>query len=260
MTGRRVLVTRPQREAQRWVQRLRDQGLDAQALPLLAIEPLQDAAAVRQLQDLRQRASGFDAWMFVSSAAVDHFLAGATAAVSLASGPRCWATGPGTAAALQEAGVPASRIDVPPVEAEQFDSEALWRIVRPQLKPGARVLFVRGGDAQGQAAGRDWLSRQVADAGAGQETAVAYRRVLPTWTAQDQRTALAAAKDGSVWLFSSSQAIANLQALASSDWSRAFALATHPRIALAAREAGFGRVLHSSAQPKAVVASIESFQ
>lgn len=251
---RRVLVTRPVREALRWVEALRERRIDAHALPLLAIEPLADDRAIR---DMRARADRFDAWMFVSAAAVEHFFEGTQSSF----GPRCWATGPGTAAALRSAGVPESRIDVPGPGAEQFDSEALWKIVRPQVRPGAQVLFVRGGDAAGLPAGRDWLARQVADAGADQETLVAYRRVPPAWSERERHMAQAAASDGSVWLFSSSQAIANLRAaLPTADWSGARAIASHPRIAQSAQAAGFGHVQPSSAELDALVASIESFQ
>jgi len=61
---------------------------------------------------------------------------------------RAWAPGPGTARALQQAGWPAARLDSPPTEAAQFDSEALWQRVAPQVRPGARVLIgarARGG-------------------------------------------------------------------------------------------------------------------
>ena len=65
--------------------------------------------------------------------------------------------------------------------------------------------------------------------------------------------------DGSLWLFSSSEAVANLcAALPSQDWSSARALATHPRIADAARRAGFGRVDATAASLEAVVRSLES--
>ena len=228
MTPRRVLVTRPVREALRWAQALRQRGVDAHALPLLGIEPLADDSALREV---RARAGRFDAWMFVSAAAVEHFLEDGMQGPE---GPRCWGTGPGTASALRAAGIPEARIDVPGPSAGQFDSEALWQIVRPQVRPGSRVLFVRGGDASGEPAGRDWLSRQVADAGA---------------------------QDGTVWLFGSSQAIANLcTLLPAADWSGALAVATHPRIAQSATAAGFGRVATALGRLDELVASIESFQ
>ena len=257
VTPRRVLVTRPLREAQRWVEALRQRGIDALALPLIAIEPLTDEHTLR---DVRARADRFDAWMFVSAAAVEHFFEGMQGAPA-SQGPRCWGTGPGTAGALRRAGVPDSRIDEPGPDAQQFDSEALWQIVQTQVRPGSQVLFVRGGDAQGLPEGRDWLARQVSGAGAGYETLVTYRRVAPAWSAQERSLAEAAAGDGSVWLFSSSQAIANLrEVLPGVDWSGARAIATHPRIAQSAQAAGFGHVLPSSAQFDALVASIESFQ
>ncbi len=256
MTRCRVLVTRPEREAVRWVEALRQRSFDAQALPLLAIEALQDESALR---DARARADGYQAWMFVSAAAVQHFLSDAFRPSE--QGPRCWATGPGTAAALRAAGVPDARIDVPAEDAGQFDSEALWQIVRPQLGAGTRVLIVRGGDVDGSPAGRDWLALEIAAAGASHDTLVAYRRVPPDWNDAQRNMALAAASDGSVWLFSSSQAIANLlHALPEASWADARAVATHPRIAQAARAAGFGQVLHSNSELGALVASIESFQ
>ena len=62
-----------------------------------------------------------------------------------------------------------------------------------------------------------------------------------------------------MWLFSSSEAIANLrQCLPSLDWHAARALVTHPRIGEAARAAGFGHVTDTRPTLAAVAASIES--
>ena len=44
----RVIVTRPEREAQDWVQALQQAGYAAQALPLIGIGPAPDLAAVQQ--------------------------------------------------------------------------------------------------------------------------------------------------------------------------------------------------------------------
>ena len=57
-----------------------------------------------------------------------------------------------------------------------------------------------------------------------------------------------AGSDGSVWLFSSSEAVANLCQMAGlqdMDWRGARAVATHPRIADAVRAAGWGVVVAS---------------
>ncbi|RST52131.1 uroporphyrinogen-III synthase [Variovorax sp. MHTC-1] len=252
-----VIVTRPAREATRWVAELRAAGLEAVALPLIAIEPLDDPA---QLQAARERLPDYDALMFVSAAAAEHFFR-AGGALPSAVRQRFWATGPGTRSALQEAGVPASAIDAPPADAEQFDSEALWARVQSQVRPGARVLIVRGGDASGQPTGRDWLAREIAAAGGVCDAVVAYRRLIPSLGAAERRAAAEAAAGRAIWLFSSSEAIANLcNALPATSWRSARAVATHARIAEAARNAGFGTVRVSSPGLAALVASIESFE
>jgi uroporphyrinogen-III synthase len=256
MTAARVIVTRPAREAQRWVEDLRAAGLDAVALPLIAIEPLDDP---KDLQAAWLRLPAYAALMFVSAAAVEHFFHGAVAAHS-AAGARFWATGPGTARALQQAGVPASAIDAPPAVPGQFDSEALWERVRAQMRPGTRVLVVRGGDASGQPTGRDWLAREIAAAGGVCDTVTAYRRLAPSFGDAELRTAAEGAAGSAIWLFSSSEAIANLRrALPATGWQSGRAIATHARIAEAARDAGFGRVRVSQPALAALVASIESF-
>ena len=148
-----VLVTRPAREAPPWIDALRDAGFDARALPLIEIAPVADAAPLRAAWN-----DAHAARMFVSAAAVDRFFE-ANAGAALPAGCRFWATGPGTARALQRNGVPPEAIDTPAADEGRFDSEALWAIVGPRLVPGMRVLIVRGGDAQGRPAGRDWLAQ-----------------------------------------------------------------------------------------------------
>lgn len=234
----RVIVTRPEQEALGWVDRLRGCGVDALALPLIAIEAAPDAAPLR---DVWQRIGSFRAAMFVSGNAVRHFFAQRPAGALFPI--RAWAPGPGTADALREAGVDETLIDGPAHDAAQFDSEALWLRIAPQVRHGDAILIVRGGDGQGRAAGREWLGEQLAQAGAGVQTVVAYVRHCPEWTAVQRGEALDAAADGSVWLFSSSEAVGHLRSLLpAQSWRDARALATHPRIAQAARDAGFGRV------------------
>jgi len=250
-TPLRVIVTRPAREAARWVEAFHARGIDAVALPLIEIAPLLPGMPTGPLD-----AGPHAALMFVSAAAVDGFFErhGAIAEA------RCWATGPGTAQALRRAGVPAGRIDAPPADAARFDSEALWARVQGQVRPGTRVLRVRGGNAAGQPAGRDWLARTLEAAGAVVDTAVVYRRLAPQWDETVRALALQAAGDARhAWLFSSSEAIANLRAeLPEVGWHSARAWATHTRIAEAARAAGFGTVIEVPPALDALVASIES--
>jgi uroporphyrinogen-III synthase len=255
MIPRRVIVTRPAQEAAKWVDALRAAGCDAVALPLITIAPLDDPKA---LDAARQRIHEYDALMFVSAAAAGHFFR--DAAVAAAARCRFWATGPGTTRGLREAGVPASSIDAPSSDAAQFDSEALWQLVRPQVRPGTRVLIVRGGDASGQATGREWLAREITEAGGTCDAVAAYRRLAPAFSEDERRAAAEAATGSLIWLFSSSEAIANLRRMTpDTDWRGARAIATHERIADAARAAGFGSVRISNPSLPTLIASIESF-
>jgi len=154
---------------------------------------------------------------------------------------------------LLQAGVDAALIDVPPAYAVQLDSEALWAVVStqvmpPQLGSTYSVLLVRGRDAfapqDAAGHGRDWLAHQLQSAGAQVAFVVAYQRLAPLWSDSDRDQAMQAASDGAVWLFSSSQALQQLQRLMpEQNWSQARALATHPRIAAALSTQGWGQVV-----------------
>ena len=250
----RVVVTRPENEARHWVQSLRERGFDALAFPLISISASDRPA---ELVGAWRRLATFDAVMFVSGNAVRHFFSAAPAQTSWPANSRAWATGPGTRDALLDAGVPIGLIDAPLPEAVQFDSESLWQQVAVQAGPGKRVLIVRGGDTDG-GLGRDWLAEHVQGAGAQLDVVVAYLRRAPK---PDPAVLQQLAAGESVWLFSSSQGISNLCALLPrQDWSRSRAVATHPRIAQAARSAGFGVVCESRPGLDAVVAALESFR
>lgn len=247
-----VLVTRPREEAQRWVDQLQAAGVPAEALPLIDISPVLDAAALAALWQQLDRCA---ALMFVSGNAVGQFFAGAPR--PWPPQLRCLAPGPGTARALRAQGVPAALIDSPPEQAAQFDSEALWQVIAGRPWQGQRVLIVRGlsGEEAGSS-GRDWLAQQLRALGAEVEAVAVYRRGAPRFDDRQRARMAAAQDDGSLWLFSSSEAIGHLPA--DLDWRRAQALATHPRIAEAARRAGFGRVVQSRPTLADVLASIES--
>jgi uroporphyrinogen-III synthase len=94
--------------------------------------------------------------------------------------------------------------------------------------------------------GREWLAERIVHAGGSVDFVVSYQRSAPIFSAVDQALAQQAATDGSVWLFSSSEALTHLvNKLPGQSLAGARALATHPRIAQAAKDAGFGRVLVS---------------
>lgn len=262
----RAIVTRPAREAAQWVARLQERGIAACALPLIAITAVSDPLLRAALQGARERFASYRAVMFVSGNAAQYFFESNQAEaliqqVQLATNTRVWAPGPGTVAALRQAGIPVQRIDAPRADAAQFDSEALWQGVAPQIAPGERVLIVRGTNAPGAEGGngREWLAQRIAAAGASVDFVAAYGRGAPRLDAAQQALAHEAAADGSIWLLSSSEAITHLAAaLPGQDWGRAYALVTHPRIADAARQAGFGSVTECRPAFDEVAASIES--
>lgn len=251
----RVLVTRPADDAQRWTQALRERGIQAESLPLIEIAPLADPSA---LTAVWQQLPPHAAVMFVSANAVQHFMAARPTGQTLQA--QAWSTGPGTQAALLAAGWPAHLVRSPALDAQAFDSEALWVLVQNEVQgwAGRSVLIVRGADAQGQLAGRDWLAQQLQAAGMQVHQCVAYQRRAPVLDATQRVRAQAALHDGSWWLFSSSEAAQNLATcLPGEIGPLARALATHPRIAGRLRQQGWGRVEQVPATLDGQVASIE---
>ena len=242
----RVIVTRPGREAGAWADALQARGVPCETLPLIEIAAMPEPSA---LTPAWQAVPGHLAVMFVSANAVRFFMAARPANQPMPS-CRAWSTGPGTRAALLAAGWPEALIDSPGEDAPQFDSEALWDLVAHRVQASVAstpskpsVLIVRGADARGQLAGRDWLAQQLENAGLEVLQAVAYVRQAPVLTPAQQSLARQAVADGSAWLFSSSEAAQHLL-LACPDLplTQARALATHPRIAQRLQASGWGRV------------------
>lgn len=257
MAAPRVLVTRPAAEARRWTEALRRQGIQAESLPLIEIAALPDADA---LQNVWQTLAGQAALMFVSANAVAHFMAARPPDLALPASLQAWGTGPGTQAALLDSGWPVQQIRCPAPGADAFDSEALWARVQADVQhwSGRSVLIVRGADASGQLAGRDWLAQQLQAVGVQVQQCVAYVRRAPLLDEATLALARQALHDGSWWLFSSSEAAQNLaQSLPGAIGAAAKALATHPRIAERLRQSGWGRVELVPATLAGQVASIE---
>jgi uroporphyrinogen-III synthase len=263
----RVVITRPAGDAQAWVDALQAAGHQTLALPLIDVGPATHTQPVMQAW---AQWPSFQAVMFVSAQAVRYFFERQPASLSWINGPRCWATGPGTHKALLQAGVPEACIDSPAADAVQFDSEALWQRVSAQVQAGKPVLIVRGhdvSDAPSMASsstaqvgtGRDWLAQQLQVAGASAQFVVAYERRAPVWSAEQKAQACEASTDGSVWCFSSSQAIEHLaQTLPAQSWVKARCIATHPRIAQTAQALGFGKIHMSKPSLADLLVSLES--
>ncbi|MDO4794637.1 MAG: uroporphyrinogen-III synthase [Brachymonas sp.] len=273
-----LILTRPAAAAWLWQAALQAQLPDrvCHALPLIDIAPVADPRLRQALQQCWQELARYHAALFVSPAAAEHFFAAQPQAASRwqQQALRAWAVGPGTRRALLDVGVPTALIDSPPANAPQFESEALWPLLQPQLaacaQAGRLILRVRGmdgdagnGDAgnrdASQGHGRDWLGAAITRAGVGLHSVVAYVRQRPVWSIEQARDASALASEPALWLFSSGLALRHLAALLPAQhWAHATALATHPRIAQAAQQLGFGRVLLCRPSLPDVVQSLQS--
>ena len=247
-----LIVTRPLAQALPWVAALQDLGQAAQALPLIDIAAPSDPVPVRAAW---QQLAGQALVMFVSANAVEHFFRGCPAGLAWPAGVLAGSTGPGTARALRAAGVPEAVLVQPAADSPQLDSEALWAQLQGWDWQGRAALIVRGED------GRDWLADTLQARGAQVRFVAAYRRLRPRLDGQQESllaTALRAPAEH-LWLFSSSEAVANLRTLQpQADWSASQALASHPRIAQAARKAGFATVVVVPPTPQAVVQWLQS--
>jgi uroporphyrinogen-III synthase len=255
-----LLVTRPQPQADAWVARLQALGLQASPFPLLGIDgpadpaPVQAAwASIGRGCDDRQRPLAMV--MFVSPSAVQRFFDQRPAGQAWPDAVLAAAPGLGTRHALQQAGVPAAAL-CSPADDGPFDSEALWAVLQPRcVWPGSSALVVRG------ETGRNWLADALRQQGAQVHFVEAYRRTVPVPDAAAQAVlALALAQPRAhCWLFSSSEAVGHLPLLApAADWSQARALATHGRIADAARRLGMVQVQTVAPTPEAVAHQLQA--
>jgi len=242
-----LIVTRPRPQCAAWLARLSDLGVDARALPLIEILPARDAGPVRAAW---AGLAAVDLAVFVSPNAVEHFFAevcGVWPAHTLAA-----CVGPGSAQALVAHGVPEASVVQPAADAANLDSEHLWEQLAPRRDwAGARVLLLRGDG------GREWLAERLAEAGAGVEAVTVYHRAGPRFDAAEQALfdAVLARPQDHVWLFSSAEAVGHLHGYPLAGQR---AIATHPRIAEAARAAGFAPVVLARPDPEAVTQALKA--
>lgn len=226
-----LVLTRPAAQQSAWAQALSGHGVPVLGWPLIDIAPVGDPGV---LPSVWRRLGGVTLAFFASPNAVEAVMAARPAGMAWPQDTWAACVGPGSAEALRQAGVPAARVLAPAADAPQFDSEALWPVLQP-LAPwrGKAVLLLRG---QG---GREWLAERLRAAGAEVEAQTVYLRRCPQPTAfaLGQLKAWMAHQPEALWLLSSSEAVGHWQALAG-PLPGLPVLATHPRIAATARDAG----------------------
>ena len=168
----RLLLTRPQADAERTAAELRARGHDVIVAPLLRIEPLPDAAI------------GAGPWTAI-------LLTSANAATAMAAHPGAaalralpvFATGRQSAAAMAVAGF----ADVTSAEGNVNDLAAF---VAAHLKPPARLLYLAGEDRAGDLAG------DLAARGFAVDTVVVYQAVAAEELPPAATAALRSGLDG----------------------------------------------------------------
>ena len=168
----RLLLTRPEPDAQRPAAALRAQGHDVIATPLLRIEPAAEA----------QIGAGPWAAILITSANAAHAVAAHARVAQLRALPVI-AVGRRSAEAMAAAGF----ADVTSADGNVSD---LVRLVAARIEPAARLLYLAGEDRAGDLAG-DLRARGFAI-----ETAVIYRAVAATSLPPAAALALADGLDG----------------------------------------------------------------
>jgi uroporphyrinogen-III synthase len=195
----RVLVTRPEGQAQPLIDGLEAMGLQALHLPMLRLVPVEPlpAAAKQRVLDLER----YQHLIFISANAVRFGLATIDDFWhQYPQGQRVWAVGGSTAAALRSAGLPA----VTPQDT--LSSEGLLAMSGLQDVEGERVLIIKG------EGGRDLLQRELAARGAEVHTLCCYRREAPALDGAACRAMLQASPVQLI-LISSGEGLAQLSRL-----------------------------------------------
>jgi uroporphyrinogen-III synthase len=165
LAGLNIVVTRPREQALILAQRITALGGKATQFPLLEIEPLSDAPALREIVS---RLAQFDLAIFISPNAVRHGMAAIRAASGLPANVRIATVGQMSAQALREVGV--QQVIAP---LERFDSEALLALPELNNVEGWKVMIFRGDG------GRELLGKTLRSRGATIEYATCYRRLKP---------------------------------------------------------------------------------
>lgn len=160
--GRRVVVTRPRRQAGGQVQLIRELGAQPVLLPTISIEPVLHSEGIdRMLRSL----PAYDFLVFTSANGVTSFfdrLQEADLDVRALGKATVAAIGPKTAAACRARGL------LPDVVPEEYVAEALLAALGTHRLEGARVLIPRAREA------REILPRSLREAGAGVEVVPVY--------------------------------------------------------------------------------------
>lgn len=229
LAGLRVLITRPQPQANRLADFLQAKGAKTTILPMVEICPVPLEAALEEIEQ-------FSKVIAISVPAVEiahQKLAELFSPEELCN--RAWFTpGKGTAKALREKGVQ------PQCPDSEFTSEAMLEL--PELKQveGENILLLKG------EGGRDLLNEELTQRGAKVVSLSLYRRQCPDYSPSEVETTLASAGINAI-VATSGQILSNIQACSPNlqDMLPVPLIVPSPRVAEQAKEYGFKKVVIS---------------
>lgn len=244
LTGRRILICRPDPDASRLAGQFRETGAEVRLLPTIARTPLPESPEIRTLiQDLDH----FHHIIAVSPYAASLLLALIEAWwPQIPVGIRWYGVGKATAAVFADAGLE------PVAPPSGWTSEDLLAVPQLATPEGERVLLVRGED------GRELMRETLTARGARVTPLALYRRSCPDYDQTDLDSALAAFRPDAV-ITLSGETLNNLIALGKNtnhNLQEAVLLVPADRVAEQARAAGFNRICipESLADPDIVAA------
>ncbi len=173
LSGKRILVTRPQQQSTALLKLITQQGGQAISLPTIEICPIHNPARSNScLQNLK----AYQWLIFISANAVNFAVATNNGKIPVFEGVKIAAVGKATAYALQNLGV---QVDLVPHSG--FNSEALLATGALQQVQKQRILIVRG------VGGRETLAQTLQARGAVVDYLEVYQRKIPVI---DEKTAM----------------------------------------------------------------------
>ena len=231
LAGRSIVVTRPTGQADSLCAALAGLGAEVLRFPLLTISPVADPAP---LAAVARRLADFSLVFFVSPNAVNFALDAMLPVAPWPAGVRVATVGKGSEAALAARG-----FDGVIAPQSGFDSESVLALpaFQPEAVAGRRVLILRGDG------GRDLLGDTLTARGARVEYLTCYRRSGPSG---DPAPLVERARAGRLdaLTLTSSEGVAHLLALPGVTALTGIPVfVPHPRIAGAATDGGFARVI-----------------
>jgi uroporphyrinogen-III synthase len=245
LSGKRVVVTRPQAQAAGLAQGIRAAGGEPLCIPAIEILPLADPAPFHALAD---RLESFDLAVFVSRNAVRSALE-LLGGKAWPAGLKVATVGQGSREELELRGF----VDVI-APAAQSDSEALLALPELAAVKGRRIVIFRGDG------GRQLLGETLKKRGALVEYAACYRRLRP-----EAAGALDGAWAGGIdaVTVSSAEGLGNFLQMLGAQAARRMAeipiFVPHPRVAEAAAERGLKRVVVAGPRDAEMLAALAAY-